>query len=406
MKNRKRGLFIVVVILLILGSASLGIRKLLQLQIWDKEVKSVNVDGIIATVEEIQADRQRAIIKVNLKKEDGTPMDEKTRVGMIEIFSKQGISGYHTSMALSEDHKSLNYTFLVSPPIEEEMGSKKVYIWLNGLVSVEEKQQVLDESIYDLYEKFPLKKSYEEGDSEGYIPIEDVNEFSILGVGFTKKSSISEEVFESEKPILYMRTAFGGNRQTTDNEAWINDLYNEQTGETISSRYACSLYETKYEKQDRGEKVPEELEIMERYYDLTSTDDLKHIKSIMNYNIKHQVDHNKRALFVKIKENVASISQKVNVEVNVKNMPFKITEVYISSLGATIKGNVIGEQIIAEAINIPSRLYMKDGTYINLETTSYPTDRVFEMEYRCGEAIDIEQIECIEIAGEQVQIIR
>ena len=121
MKNRKRGLFIVVVILLILGSASLGIRKLLQLQIWDKEAKSVNVDGIIATVEEIQADRQRAIIKVNLKKEDGTPMDEKTRVGMIEIFSKQGISGYHTSMALSEDHKSLNYTFLVSPPIEEEM---------------------------------------------------------------------------------------------------------------------------------------------------------------------------------------------------------------------------------------------------------------------------------------------
>lgn len=406
MKNRKSSLIIVVGILLILGSASFGIMKLGQLQIWEKEVKSVNVNGIIATVEEIQADKKRAIIKVSLKREDGTPIDEKIRVGMIEIFSKQGISGYHTSMALSEDHKSLNYTFLVSPPIQEDMGLKNVYIWLNGLVSVEEKQQVLDESIYDLYEHFPLRKSYEETELEGYTPIEDVNEFSILGVGFTKKSSISEEVFESEKPILYMRTAFGGNRQATDNEAWINDLYNEQTEEVISSSHACSLYETKYEKQDREEKMPEALEIMERYYDLTSTDDLKHIKPIMNYNIKQKVDYNKRTLFVKVKENVASISQKANVEVNAGDMPFKITGVYISSFGATIKGNVLGEQIMTEAINIPSRLYMKDGTYVTLQTISYPTDRIFEIDYRYETDIDIEQVEYIEIAGEKVQIIR
>lgn len=379
------------------------IATIIKIKVPEQEIRSVTSEGIVATVEEIEADKRQAIISVSVRKEDGTEMDEHTRVSMINVFSNQGMSGYHTSVALSDDHTALNYTFRINPEIGSDMALKNVHIWLNGLMNVYEQSIRLDESIYDLYKKYPLEKGYEESKTKGYIPIKEMEKFSILGAGFTKKSSISGELFETDEPILYIRTKFLGERQTTDNEARISYLYNEQTGEEVSGSYACSLYETDYENKDK-EGNPQNLEIMEEYYELTNTEELKYIKPVISYSKKEQIDYNKRTLFVKIKENVEGILQKTDLEINVENLLLNVSEFYMSSLGVAIKGEVLNEEIITKSVSIPAKLQMKDGSYVTLETLSYPNERKFIIDYRSEEKIDIADVVAVDIGGSRVEV--
>lgn len=394
----------------------------------EEEIRSVTSNGVVATVEEVQSARNQAIVRVNLYKQDGSSFEKNTRVGNVKLsFKNGGGVSWHTSQELSEDQKVLSYIFKISK--EEKTKFKDLNIELNELVIATEEQKILEESIYDLYAKYPLQYDYEqelpmisyEEDGEvqsdkkrelpksmqGYEPIKEVSEFSILGVGFNKNSEAIDATPVFEKELLHIRTRFTGERQNVGNEARLDNLYDELTGEEINGFYAFSIYEGNA-SESNGEKDSNG-EITEEYFELTNTEKLKHIKPIVSYIIREKIGTHEWNLSVSLKENVKSINRKVNLDIEVNHVPIQIEKVYISAIGAAIEGERAKEEEVSELLDVPVILYMKNGSICKLSQLSWAVEKEFAQQYSIDEnnngLINVEEVEAIEIAGKKVELL-
>lgn len=378
----------------------------------EKEVTRVTKNGIVATIEDVRKDFARSIIKVNLQKEDGDSFEEDTRVGNIKISSKQGGLSYRTRVELSEDKKILTYTFMIDS--EESTKLKGVEINLNHLVIAHEKQKTLEESIDKLYTLYPLENDYENDmlveiadevikaeeveNKQGIIPVGEVENFKIIGVGFQAIEEKQVNQLTSNKEFLHIRTEFTGRRGSIESEARINGLHSELTGEEINSFYGYTTFESIREEGDV------EKEIDETYFELTKTDKLKYIKPVISYTVKTEIDSNVWDLKVNLKENVKSISKDTDTVIQAEDVAIQLEKIEISSLGLSFEGALVDQEELQECISIPVTIFMEDGSKVDLVQETWATEKAFKQDYTIEgeELINIDAIKAIHIAKKKV----
>lgn len=303
------------------------------------EVKSSINNGIIATVEDVRGDKNQCIVEVSLRKEDETAFEDGDRILIHRISSKMSDLGWDSNIDLSPDKKKLTYEFTVFPAYKGKL--RRLELTLDILMQTEKEKKTLDESISDLYEAYPLAYDYEqeifmmnkgeaadeieaiEAETEKevevadklqwYVPIEDIDNFRIIGVGFSDNYDRQVVQNETKKQLLHIRTSLIGGDQGINNEASVEGLYNMLTGETIMYIQGSTTPEI----NTRNKTIEEGggIEISENYFELTNTEKLSAIKPVISYTKRKVINSGRWTLKVNVKDNVKSLSKKVDSEI-------------------------------------------------------------------------------------------
>lgn len=288
-----------------------------------REVKEVRSNGIVASIEDVRQNGSKYSVEVSLRKEDGTTFLDEEKVGRFGVSAKSTISSWETDTSLSSDKKVL--TYIVIARLARDDRPRNLEIEMNNLVLEYENREILKESIYDLYNKYPLKYNYDEeiiltsnedmsievsGDNsrnidevQSFIPLSEVDNFSIIGVGFNDHYDRKVEKGQIKKELLYLRTKFIDSNEGGDDEASINRLYNEKTGEEVRAIQGSTIPEIHSRMNEDGLCTT----ISENYYELTNTEKLKHIKPVVSY-VRRTVSNNgKRTLRINMKKKTICI---------------------------------------------------------------------------------------------------
>ncbi len=368
-----------------------------------KEIKTVTSNGIVANVKEVLADKNGCIIKIDLRKEDNTAFSQGDRIGEDKISSNKGSLSWGRDIELSPDKRVLTYCYTVYPGKNSEL--KQLKIEIDSLIHVVEGKKTLEKSIYDLYEEYPLEYDYEqelpmitykeydseeddvekeeievENEEKGYVPLEEIDGFSIMGVGFS--NHYDKEVSGTREKMLHIRTRLRGAYTGCNDTAEIDYLYNELTGEKVEWIQGMATSEG------------DDTQISEDYYELTHTEKLKSIKPVVKYTKKEVINSGKWTLQVNVKDNVKSLSKETDIEISVSEIPIKLNEIYISTIGAEIQGTVLEEDklIKLRGKDVPFILYMKDGSEIKLQSTSWSDEVAYTQEYEVEDYIELDEI--------------
>lgn len=278
-----------------------------------REVREAVSNGVIASVEEVGLNGDKVTVEVSLQREDGRSFEEDTRIGEVEIKGdKSGVS-YRTKPDISRDNKVINYAFDIRKA--KDMKLDNITINLKGLVLAREGEKILDESIEELHNLYPLAKDYRKeqesvdeagavqivseeymsiDDTPGIRPIEEIDNFKIVGVGFDRAENYSD----SEKEFLHIRTIYGGERGTKESEARISGLYNELTGEEINYFYGSTYSSVVTEHEEIS------IDIDEDYFEVTETDKIKSLKPIVGYTLKKVIDEGEWQLRINLKKRI------------------------------------------------------------------------------------------------------
>lgn len=414
---RKIGKINIVAVLII----AFCIITIIKIKMPEQEIRTFTSEGIIATVESVEADKNECIIEVNLRKEDNTTFTAGDRIGIDRISSPKGNLSWHKDIKLSQDERVLTYRFTVFPGKDSEL--KRLKIDIDSLVHIVEGEKTLEKSIYDLYEEYPLEYDYEEelpmityeeeGDGpkqeiqiqdkvKGYVPLEEIDNFSIIGVGFS--DHYDRGTNEIKKKLLHIRTRLTGPYTRLNDTARIDYLYNELTGEKVEWIQGMTIPEANVE--GKIEESNGFAEINEDYYELTQTEKLKSIRPIVSYTKLEVINSGKWTLRVNVKDNVKSLSEKVDVEISIREVPVKLNRIYISAIGADIQGTVLDEDklIKVRGVDVPLILYMKDGSEIKLQSTSWSDDVAYVQEYEADGYIDVDEIAKVKIENQIIEI--
>ncbi len=153
---------------------------------------------------------------------------------------------------------------------------------LKQLVKEEKGIKILEKSIYDIYQEYPIEDNYEDikPDNLKYIvSLNNVAGFGIVGVGFGIQYDRKVEAGKQKKALLYLSTVSETYKDEIENEANIYSLYNEKTGEEIN--WIQSSSSAGMDDRNLEEGIQKEFDVT--YYELTNTDKLKHIRPIVNY---------------------------------------------------------------------------------------------------------------------------
>lgn len=276
--------------------------------IWIPEVKTTTSNGIIATVENVKKEKTKWSIQVSLKKEDGTTFDEHVEVGRLGYsLVDKGRKSFQYEPHLSEDFKALNYVLTIQS--EESHPIKGVEIELENLILATTGEKMLEENLYDLYENYPLEYDYKDelkvyndqhtgfDTVKGLVPLDEVESFSIVGVGFSSNYDRDVPNGKEKKELLHIRTHLMSNENEVNNEASIKSLYNELTGEEV--KWIQGFMQQIGLNKENANTQWDTLHIKEGYYELTHTEKLKSIKPIISYTIREIIHPGKWILKVK-----------------------------------------------------------------------------------------------------------
>lgn len=285
-----------------------------------KEVRQVSNDGIVATVEKVDRNWSKVSLEISLKKEDDTAFDEGEYVGIVECNSKSGESN-RIDYKLSNDKKVL--TYVIDRQLENRKKVDSLRINLKKLMVEEKGSEILKESIYDIYQQYPLKGNYKDREfkkdnsvvnnkednsitdsydeqiekNRNMMPLDDIEEFRIIGVGFDTNYDRQAEKGKQKKSLLYLRTRSEEHDDETTSEADIYKLYNEETGEEIYWIQSSSTAAADNKNLKEGIQTT----INETYYELTNTEKLKYIKPIMDYTKREVISDGQWCLIVNTK---------------------------------------------------------------------------------------------------------
>ena len=274
---------------------------------WVPEVKQIVSEGVIATVDNVQnVSDNKWSIEISLSKEDGTAFDDNLEVGNISLSSSNtGSFGFENEREISSDRKVISYHLTV----QSNTNINRMEIELDNLVIATQATKVLDKSIYDIYNTHPLEYDYEQEiieaksdanivvKEDGLIPISDIDNFHIIGVGFSNNYDASSPNGQVKQEVLHIRTKLSTPTSGVSNVARISGLYNELNEEKINYFQGYSRPVTN--PRDKGKEPNEDIDIEEDYYELTNTEKLKHIKPIVDYTLKEVINDGKWILNVK-----------------------------------------------------------------------------------------------------------
>lgn len=137
-----------------------------------KEVRQVRADGIVATVEKVERRASKVSMEVSLKKEDGAVFEEGEHINEAVCTSKVAGSN-KIRYELSKDGKVLTYYIDRYLKNRDEIDSLE--IGLKQLIREEKGSKILEKSIYDIYQEYPLEDNY--GDRR----LEDLNNSGSTG---------------------------------------------------------------------------------------------------------------------------------------------------------------------------------------------------------------------------------
>lgn len=259
-----------------------------------KEVRQVRADGIVATMENVERRASKVSMEVSLKKEDGAVFEEGEYINEVVCTSKVGGSN-QIKYELSKDGKVLTYYIDRYLKNRDEVASLE--IGLKQLIKEEKGSKILEKSIYDIYQEYPLEDNYGDRRLEGLnnsgstgsdklpgadrniVPLNNVEGFGIVGVGFGTNYDRKVEAGKQKKALLYLSTISEIHEDEIENEAEIYSLYNEKTGEEINWIQSSSSAAA----DGQSLKAGIHMEVSETYYELTNTEKLKHIRPIINY---------------------------------------------------------------------------------------------------------------------------
>lgn len=273
---------------------------------WFIPIETATSNGVIASVKEVKQYKNSCIIDVSFKKEDGTRFDDATKVGIFKLSVSNPFSGivnesYSETYKLSHDGKELTYSFLLNR--DSSAAGNRVEITLNQLIMTTSGEIMLDESIYDLYTQLPLTQDYHDEPAtspqntaftNGLIPIADVPNFSILGIGFNQNKDIDSSNTTSSKELLHIRTQLIENVSGIYNEAHIKSLYSEPTNEEVHYIFGSHSYIGHNMENTTYPSISED------YYPLTNTEKLKSIKPVISYTIKEVINDGSWTLKIKL----------------------------------------------------------------------------------------------------------
>ncbi len=275
-----------------------------------QEVREVVTHGVRASVEDVQLDGNKCTVKVNLKKEDGTTFSDEERIGELHVSLQPSQLSTQKDISLSSDKKVLTYTIIARPKREDKI--RNIEIQMDSLIREYEGREILEESIYDLYNEYPLQYAIEDtkesdnyigdikevqvllpsNEIQGLIPISEVNNFSIIGVGFNDGYDREAVVGKTKKELLHIQTRLI--EHSISSTASIYSLYNEVTKEEVGWIQGSSCAQS---NDNEGEP---NITIGENYYELTNTDKLKHIKPIVEYTKRDIINQGKWILQVNV----------------------------------------------------------------------------------------------------------
>lgn len=269
------------------------------------EVKMIVSNGVVATVGNVHnITDTKWTIEISLSKENGTTFDKNVEVGNIALSSlNKGSFSWEYDVALSTDQKVINYLFT----IQSNTHIKGMKIELDNLIVTTQGTELLEKSIYDIYHTHPLKYDYDQevmeaandnniaAKEDGLIPISDIDNFHIIGVGFSNNYDITDGQLKQE--VLHIRTKLVTKKNGVSNVAKISGLYNELTKDKIT-------WFQGYTRPDmspiaKGQEPSEDIEFEENYYELTNTEKLCSIKPILDYTLKQIISDGKWTLNVK-----------------------------------------------------------------------------------------------------------
>ena len=266
--------------------------------IWIPEVKATISNGIVATVEDVEKEKTKWTIQLSLKKEDGTPFDEYTQVGGVAYsLIDKGRNSFQYEHHLSEDLKTLKYVLTIQS--EGSYPIKGIEIELGDLIRATTGEKMLEENLYDLYKNYPLKYDYKDelkvyNDQhtnfkavKGLVPLGEIENFSIVGVGFS--SNYDREVPEGKekKELLHIRTQLMYKERGINNEARLTSLYNELTGEEI--KWIQGFMNQIELSKGNANSQWDMMQINEGYYEVTNTKKLKSIKPVISYTMREVI---------------------------------------------------------------------------------------------------------------------
>lgn len=369
--------------------------------------KRIVKNGIIVTLEQAVVDETGAMISFNLQKEDGSVFQEGTEIGEINLESSASGMGWRTNSQLSEDRKTLMYYLLMDQ--DTSIYDKKITLTLNNLVQVKEGEKVLEESIYELYEQYPVeKRGVNVEEAEGIVAIDDE-----LLVG-TEQTGLLYKCLEEVPSFMLQAVGFIDHKLQIQTElteelgrssSWarVSYLLNQSTGEKV------------YYNQGRSLSINEEERIAEKVvevtsYELTLTDKLKNIYPVISYEQKQMLQEETWQVDFKLSKNTKVKYKGLDIHLEDDMHKVELQELYVSTIGITLKAesiNKYSKKYQMSNIDIPVVAYMKDGTRIDYPGYSKTSGENGQMIIRYNlsgeELLEIDCLSYVMIGEEKIE---
>lgn len=283
MEIRPKSINIVAILIIVFCGVEIG--KIL----WWPQIRGVTAENIQVTVEKVESFESDSVIYLNVTNTDGSIFEEDTEIGSFEIDSSGTLGSWETVHELSEDRKTLMYKICIRHGRNYE--GDKIEIKARNIVRAAYGEEVLKESVAELCKTHFLEESYRDevaGEKyqkiTGEKPLTEIDEFTLMGAGFSDSYECEETGRKGDKQCLFLRTSLVAPMNSKGSEAHLSHLYDEATSTKIYSFLGSTM--TDRQENDFSEKAETRTDIHESFFELTDTNKLEHIMPVIQYTVR------------------------------------------------------------------------------------------------------------------------
>lgn len=312
--------------------------------------RSVSKDGIKMTVDSVIAGKNDFVTLLTFELEDGGAFPENAELHEIWVDTDENgveMAGYSTK--LSEDRKQL--ISCIESSSRESMLGRTITATAEGVYTEEQAEKDLDVSLFDCFQKNPVRLALSEEDRNAawntviypkfekklvkqqkdfpvVMPLsEEYPDLSFAGVGILDGTLCIATYFPDDKEedaLAVLRT-----------EAVVNKLVDSRTEEVYTGSYGST---TSSEYQGKGILVAE--------FDGLGEADLPYLKPAVTYIKRNILAEGPWEISFAVEDQGKDITVKPDMTVNTEKGEVVLTEANISPVG----GYVIGEWSDAESL--------------------------------------------------------